>query len=112
LAKISGGGDLRQYEIFDNPSERTQSIAPYVVVLQSHLLEGLPSAIGAPLLVPDHAERFAYLSVDVEFRGVAFVLSLYEIATFGERQLRRPLGDLLAYHDEIARGLQRLLNGF
>lgn len=67
-----------------------RDFAPYIVILQSHLLEGLPSAVAAPLLVASRAERFAYLSVDVEFAGSEYVLALHELATFDLRQLRRP----------------------
>jgi hypothetical protein len=89
-----------------------RDFAPYIVILQSHLLEGLPSAVAAPLLVASRAERFAYLSVDVEFAGSEYVLALHELATFDLRQLRRPVGDLTEHQDEIERGLIRLFSGF
>jgi toxin CcdB len=109
--KIFGGGNLRQYEVFDNPSSRSRSIAPYVVVLQSHLGEGLPSAIAAPLLVASRAERFPYLSNPVRFRDSDLVLSMYELANFDQRQLRDALGDLTEYHEDIVLGLQRIFIG-
>jgi toxin CcdB len=109
--KTFGGGDLRQYEVFDNPSPRSRPVAPYVVVIQSHLLEGLPSAIAAPLLIAARAERFPYLSIPVRFRGSDFVLSMFELATFDMRELRDALGDLTEHHDEIVRGLQRIFIG-
>lgn len=103
---------MRQYEVYDNPSEPFRDIAPFVAVLQSHFLERLPSTVVAPLLRPELAERFVYLSVDVQVAGQSFVLSLHELATVDARVLKHSIDNLADHQDAIERGLQRLFSGF
>jgi len=98
--------------VFESPSALDRDIAPYVVVLQSHFLDGLPSVVVAPLLKYPTVERFAFLSVDVSIGSERFVISLHELATFDRRSLRQKVGDVAAHEDAISRGLQRLFNGF
>ena len=87
-------------------------MARYVVVLQSHFLEGLPSVIVAPLLIAERAERFPHLSIDVTIANEALVVSLHELAAVDERSLRTKAGDVAEHQDILDRGLQRLFTGF
>lgn len=105
-------GKLRQFEVYESPSALDRDIAPYIVVLQSHFLDALPTVVVAPLLRPEAAERLAYLSVEVVIGDERFVLSLHELATVPKRSLRHKLGDVRNQEDAISRGLQRLFTGF
>ena len=102
----------RRFDVFENPSPRLRHLAPYVVVLQSHFLEGLPSVIVAPLLIAERAERFAHLSIEVRVANETLVVSLHELAAVDERSLRAKVGDVTEHQDKLDRGLQRLFTGF
>ncbi|WP_374571769.1 CcdB family protein [Phenylobacterium sp.] len=41
---------MRQFDVYANPSKVSVRFAPYLVVLQSHHLQGLDSVIVAPIL--------------------------------------------------------------
>lgn len=99
---------MRQFEIYLNPFERTRRFAPYVVSVQSHLLEALPTVLVAPIYRV--VERPAYSKVSV--MGQELIVSLAEIAPMDAQRLRRPLGDLTQYEGELRRALDRVFTGF
>jgi toxin CcdB len=86
---------LRQFDVCQNPSERSREAAPYVVVLQSHLLSAMPTAIIAPLLRDDDRSAYTYTSVRVTFDEHTYILSAAELVAVDARNLRRTLGNLL-----------------
>lgn len=40
---------IRQFDVFDNPSDRLHSEVPFVVAIQSHFLDALRTTIVAPM---------------------------------------------------------------
>ena len=53
---------MRQFDVCENPSARSREAAPFVVVLQSHLLNEMPTVIVAPLLIDDGRSAYAEAS--------------------------------------------------
>jgi toxin CcdB len=103
---------LRQFDVYDSPSEASRRIAPYVVILQSHHLAGSPTVLVAPLLRRAERPGYGTVSVDVEFAGEALVVSPAEMIAVDRTVLKRRRGDLRAHEDEIRRALDRLFTGF
>ncbi|MCU0763699.1 MAG: CcdB family protein [Hydrogenophaga sp.] len=44
---------MAQYDVYANPSQRSGKDIPYVVVIQSDLLDGLATRLTIPLAIPD-----------------------------------------------------------
>lgn len=88
-------------------------MASYVVVLQSHYLAAMPTAVVAPMLRAE-PDRPAYTEVAVrlEFLGDAYIVSIAELAAINARELGAPVGDLRDFEDPIRRALERLFSGF
>ena len=63
-------------------------------------------------MLPDRAQRFPNITLDVEIGDEILVLSLQELAAVDVRGLRQKVGDLESYQDAIDRALQRLFTGF
>ena len=101
-----------QFDVYENPSPRWRVIAPYVVVLQSHLLGRLPSAVVAPLLIDDGRSAYAEASVIVDLLGATYILSALELGVVDAEGLRRAVGSLKDYEYEIRRALDRVFTGF
>ena len=80
---------MRQFEVFENPSVRSRAIAPLVVVLQSHLLDDLPTAVVAPLLRAAERPAFTQVGLMVTFDGTDYTLSVAELAATDARPLAR-----------------------
>ena len=87
-------------------------MAPYVVILQSHLLDAMPTAVVAPLLPAEGRKPYAEISAAVDFEGMQYLVSVGELAPIETKRLRRPKGDLLDFEDDIRRALDRLFTGF
>jgi toxin CcdB len=103
---------LRQFDVCENPSARSRPVAPLVVVLQSHLLDEMPTVIIAPLLIDDGRSAYAEASVIVAWNGTSLVLSVPEMVAVEARSLSRTVGNLGAYEDAIRRALDRIFTGF
>jgi toxin CcdB len=103
---------VRQFDVLPNPSERSRRIAPLVVIVQSHLLDNLPTVIVAPLLRSAERPAFTQVGLSVTFNGEDYTCSLAELSATDVHRLSRPLGSLRDYEYEIRRALDRLFTGF
>jgi toxin CcdB len=101
---------VRQFDVYPNPSERSRAYAPYVVLLQSHLLDAMPTLVVAPLL--KNRPGYTQVSAPVTFKGEAYVVSTAELVATNAKGLGAPVGDLLDFEDVIRRTLERLFSGF
>ena len=102
---------MRQFDLVENPSERSRAIAPYLLVLQSHLLDGADSVIVAPV-VRDAERQFAGIDLSIELQGDRLTVTLVELFSIERGLLKRVCGDLAEYEDQLRRGLDRLFTGF
>ena len=103
---------IRQFDVIDNPSVRSRSIAAYPVVVQSQFYDEIPTILVAPLLKMPMQAVLTRVSLRVEFEGESFVLLLSEIGAIDRRSAPRPAGSMARYEDDIRRALDRLFTGF
>ena len=103
---------MRQFDVFPNPSPRSGTAAPFIVLMQSHFVDVMPSALIAPLIREPRSGDFTRVSVAVRLNDEALHLSLAEMAPIARADLRRALGSLRSYEDDIRRALDRLFTGF
>ena len=103
---------MRQFEVYENPYPQSRAIAGLIVVIQSHFLTSLPSVLVAPLLRRPERPAYSEVSVEIEFEGEAYVVSLAELAVMDRQRLQRVVGDLREYEDAIRRALDRVFTGF
>jgi toxin CcdB len=103
---------IRQYDAFRNPGAATRAKVPYVVVLQSHLFEALPTVVIAPLMRLEQSARNSKVLVEVEFAGESLVVNAAFLGNIERRVLGRSRGSLAVYEDDIRRAIDRLFTGF
>lgn len=103
---------IRQFDVIENPSPRSRDIAPYVMLVQSHLYDEGLTALVAPLFEMPAAATVTRVSLPVELEGRADLLMLSELGAVERRHLGRPVGSLAAREDDIRRALDRLFTGF
>ena len=103
---------MRQFDVFPNPSPRSRIAAPFIVLMQSHFVDEMPSALIAPLIREPRSGDFTRVSVVVQLNDDTLHLSLAEMAPIARSELKRSVGDLKPYEDDIRRGLDRLFTGF
>lgn len=103
---------IRQFDVIDNPSVRSRSIAPYLIVVQSQFYDETPTILVAPLLKMPMQAVLTSVSLRVAFEGDPFVLLLSEIGAIDRPSTIRPADSLARYDDDIRRALDRLFTGF
>ena len=103
---------MRQFDVFPNPSPRSRTAAPFIVLMQSHFLDEMPTALIAPLIREPRSGDFTRVSVAVVPNEEALHLSLAEMAPIARSGLKRPVGPLKEAEDDIRRALDRLFTGF
>lgn len=103
--------EVRQFDVYGNPSPEARQFAPYLVFLSSHLLLDFDDAVVAPL-VSDSRRTVPALELDIELNDEPLVLVISEMAGVEGRTLRRRVGSLRAREDDIRRALDRLFTGF
>jgi toxin CcdB len=87
-------------------------MAPLVVVLQSHLLDAMPTVVIAPMLIAHEFTAYSRTSAQVEFDDLRYVVSIAELAAADVRRLTNSQGSLLAFEDDIRRALNVVFTGF
>jgi toxin CcdB len=102
---------VRQFDVFENPSDRSRSYAPYVVVLQSHHLSAIDTVIVAPLIA-DAERPLTLIDLPVLVLERPLVAALSELANMPSKLLRSPIASLAGEEDNIRRALDRLFTGF
>lgn len=104
---------MAQWDVYPNPSARMREVLPYVVVLQSDLLDGLGTRLVAPLArhLPTQPGMTKRPSPALEVRGEPVTLVAHECAPVDARVLRQPLGSLRAQSHLIADALDAVVSG-
>jgi toxin CcdB len=100
---------LRQFDVYANPSARSREMSAFVVVLQSHLLEAMPTVVIAPMLSFNGAPGYSRTSAMVRAR--TYLVSAAELAAIEKRRLTRSLGSPAEFEDEIRRALNLVCVG-
>lgn len=103
---------MRQFDVFPNPSPRSRVAAPFVVLMQSHFMDLMTTALIAPLIREPRSGDFTRVSVEVRLNGETLYLSLAEMAPILRSHLRRSVGNITTYEDDVRRALDRLFTGF
>jgi toxin CcdB len=101
-------------DVYPNRDARTAKSRPYVVALQSWLLDELPSTIIAPLAVPESIDRkrILRLNPDVSVNGMGLVLLVQDLAAVPRPALRYPVANLASQREEILAAIDFLFTGF
>lgn len=104
---------MAQFDVYRNPSQRQRDAMPYMVNVQSDLLDGLPTRLMMPLvkpsLVPASVPR--NLCPTVDFGGERFHLLAQQAAPFLARDLGKPLGSINSRASDIVAALDAVISG-
>jgi toxin CcdB len=104
---------MAQFDVYENPNEKTQEEIPYLLDLQSDLLDDLATRVVAPLIKSQSIVKpILHLNPCFEIEGVAVVLSTAELAGVPKGALGAKMGSLKEYRGEIIAALDFLITGF
>ncbi len=104
---------MAQYDVFVNPQPASRDTIPYVVDVQSGLVDQLPSRLVMPLSrVGVQASRWpAALCPRVEMEGETLLLMPHLSAPVAARLLKEPVASLQHRVGEIRGALDAVLSG-
>tara|TARA_R110002051_G_C8483445_1_gene462028 strand:- start:5 stop:316 length:312 start_codon:yes stop_codon:yes gene_type:complete len=103
---------MRQFDVFPNPSPRSRVAVPFIVLMQSHFIDRMPTALIAPLIREPRSGDFTRVSAVVRLNHETLYLSLAEMAPILRSSLKRSVGSVTSFEDDIRRALDRLFTGF
>lgn len=104
---------MAQFDVFRNPNPVTMAGIPFLLDVQSGLLDHLITRVVIPLARPELVgnKSAKYLNPIVEIHGEKFVLLTQELAAVSARNLSTPVVSLRDKQAEIIRALDIIFSG-
>jgi toxin CcdB len=105
---------MTQLDVYPNPDLPTAGDIPYLLDIQSGLLNTLPGCVVVPLAIPESLEALPILRLNprLEVAGTAVVMLTQELATIPRRALKQPIANLSTQREDILAALDFLFTGF
>lgn len=105
---------MTQFAVYRNKSQRSRAAFPYLLDVQSDLLDGLQTRVVIPLTKAAALTRkpVAHLMPLVEFDGDTYVLMTPQLAGIARKELGPRAGSLAERRDTIVAAMDFLLSGF
>ena len=105
---------MTQFTVYRNKSPRSRTTFPFLVNVQSDLLDELQTRVVIPLTRAAALTRnpVSNLMPTVKFEGEAYVLMTPQLAGVARSDLSPPAGNLAGRRDAIVAAMDFLLSGF
>jgi len=105
---------MAKYDVFPNTGTHAQT-TPYLLDVQSDLLDGLESRVVIPLRrlqnFSSTSKRPERLLPSMQIGDETFLLDVPQMSAVPKRILRHPITSLVSEHDRIAAALDFLFQG-
>ena len=103
---------MAQYDVFDNPSRSAADGIPYVVVIQSDLLDALATRLTMPLADVDAATKVpTALCPVIVVKGRRLHALAHYAAPLPAKALRRPVENVAMQASALVSALDAVLSG-
>ena len=105
---------MAQFSVYRNKNARTKATFPYLVDVQSDLLEPLNTRVVIPMTKAAALTRkpVSHLTPEVSFNGDRYVLMTPQLAGVGRAELGPHAGALVDERHVIMAAIDFLLTGF
>ena len=101
---------MKRFDVFVNPQERFRKEFPFVVIVQSDLLDEFGTRAVVPLARSRHAP--GQINPMIEFEGEEFVFCAQLIAAIPTHSMTKLRGNVSYAHSVVFRALDFLFAGF
>lgn len=104
---------MAQFDVYQNPSRNTRNLFPYIVDIQSPIISDISTRIVVPLgkIQNFKSESMKGLTPELEYDGEKLLLLIPQIASIPSKNLKRPIGSLSHFRDEIIAALDFAITG-
>jgi toxin CcdB len=105
---------VTQFTVYRNKNPRSRAAFPFLLDVQSDLLDELQTRVVIPLTKAAAFVRkpVAHLMPVVQFEGEAYVLVTPQLAGIARSEIGSPAGSLAQRRDTIVAAMDFLLSGF
>ena len=104
---------MSQFDVFENPDKKTNQSVPYLLDVQSNLLDKLATRVVVPLIAASAMGRaIKYLNPEFSIENNTVFMSTAELAGIPARSLGEKVGSLKEKRDEIIGALDFIFTGF
>ncbi len=103
---------MAQFDVYANPSRSAADGIPYVVVIQSDLLDALATRMTMPLAVPDSAAKVpTALCPVITVKGKRLHALAHYAAPLPAKSLKRPVDNVVAQASALVSAMNGVLSG-
>ncbi len=103
---------MAQFDVYENPDSAGSEEIPYLLDVQSDLLDALATRVVVPLVAkPAAGQPAARLNPQFRIRNMAVVMSTPELAGIPKTRLSKKITNLAAKRDEIIAALDIVFTG-
>lgn len=103
---------MRRFDVYRNPNLKSRKTVPYLVVLQSELLDGLATQMVGPLMkVSALGTPARRLNPVFQVEGEAVCLLTQQIGAVARASLNLPIANLAEHRPAITAALDLLFTG-
>jgi len=105
---------MPQFDIFINTNQNTRALYPYLVDVQSPLLDALGTRLVIPLLVKTKHENLSmkYLTPTVQIEKKEYLVLTPQMASVSNTILGKVVGSCKESRNEIVASIDFLITGF
>jgi toxin CcdB len=112
LTCVLGDRTMAQYDVFTNPSRSASEGIPYVVVIQSDLLDALATRLTMPLAQPDALVKVpTMLCPVIVVKGKRLHALAHYAAPLPAKLLRRRIDNVAAQGNALVSAMDAVLSG-
>lgn len=104
---------MAQYDVYRNPTASAREAIPYLVNVQSELLDDLPTRLTVPLgnrIAAPHAGPKSLCPL-IEFDGQALFALPHLAAAFRVRDLGKPQGSVARHASQLVAAADAVISG-
>jgi len=103
---------MAQFKVYENPNDATRQTYPYLLDIQSNLLDELRTTVVIPLSpVRPGTATLTKLCPTVEIEGESFIAVTQQIAGIDRKYVGREICDLASQRAEIIAAMDFLISG-
>ena len=105
---------MAQFTIYANANAQTKQLYPYLLELQSNLLNELATCMVAPLtLLSQHSQlAITRLTPVISVAGEDYLMQTMQLSAIARKQLGKAVSDASANNHEIIAAIDFLISGF
>ena len=104
---------MPRFDVCRNPNPDTQAAIPYLLEVQSDLLESIATCVVVPLVRTSARKKPAvYLNPCLDIEGTRAIMLTEQIAGIPRRALGKRIASLSAKRQEIMTAIDFLFSGF